>query len=170
MSNLVLIGLKNAGKTSTSIKLAKDLGYQVLDTDVLLVAKYNQLHRKPVNKITDIYLEVGEQQFRDLEYTVVKEHKDIENTIFATGGGTIINPKCWPVLKNMGTNIFLYLDKSTFISRILIEKNINYLRNRDLFDIYNFRQKIYEQLADITINVSKLSIDDICHTIKQKMR
>lgn len=170
MRNLVLIGLKNAGKTSTSIQLAKEMSLNVLDTDALLVAKYNKMHHKNFTKTPEIYMEVGEQKFRELEYEIVYDYRDIKNTILATGGGAVINPKARPILKDIGVNIFLFLDKATFINRILMEKNINYLNGRDLFDIYNSRQEIYTNLADITIDVSKLSVAEICQTIRQKIK
>ena len=45
MNNITLIGMPGAGKSSIGVVLAKVLGYQFIDSDLLIQKEYGHCHR-----------------------------------------------------------------------------------------------------------------------------
>ena len=99
--NIVLIGMPSSGKTTVGKALAEMLGRPFIDTDAVIVERAG----KP---ITDIFSELGEAGFRDLETQAVR---DMANThtgaIIATGGGAILRDENVRALKRTGRLYFL---------------------------------------------------------------
>lgn len=99
--NIVLTGMPSSGKTTVGKALAELLGRPFIDTDAVIVERAG----KP---ITDIFSELGEAGFRDLETQAVK---DVANThtgaIIATGGGAILRDENVRALKRTGRLYFL---------------------------------------------------------------
>lgn len=99
--NIVLTGMPSSGKTTVGKALAEMLGRPFIDTDAVIVERAG----KP---ITDIFSELGEAGFRDLETQAVK---DVANThtgaVIATGGGAILRGENVRALKRTGRLYFL---------------------------------------------------------------
>lgn len=99
--NIVLTGMPSSGKTTVGKALAEMLGRPFVDTDAVIVERAG----KP---ITDIFSELGEAGFRDLETQAVK---DVANThtgaVIATGGGAILRDENVRALKRTGRVYFL---------------------------------------------------------------
>ena len=66
MSNIVLIGMPASGKSTVGRILSKRLSLSLIDTDELIV-------RRAGRQITEIFAEVGEAGFRELEAEVIRE-------------------------------------------------------------------------------------------------
>ena len=99
--NIVLTGMPSSGKTTVGKALAEMLGRPFIDTDAVIVERAG----KP---ITDIFSELGEAGFRNLETQAVR---DMANThtgaIIATGGGAILRDENVRALKRTGRLYFL---------------------------------------------------------------
>ena len=73
------------GKTTQGKKLAKELGYYFIDLDDYISDQYDKT-------ITDLFQEVGEEEFRKIETKALQECiNDNVKAFIATGGGTPIN-------------------------------------------------------------------------------
>ncbi|MBQ6104394.1 MAG: YqeG family HAD IIIA-type phosphatase [Lachnospiraceae bacterium] len=100
-TNLVLIGFMGSNKAAIGQRVAKDFGYEFIDTDRLIEEKMGMT----VPKIVETK---GEEYFRDLESIVLKELvlKGKQNVI-ATGGGMPVRPKNQKKLRRLGYVICL---------------------------------------------------------------
>jgi shikimate kinase len=78
-TNLYLIGMMGAGKSSTGTALAQVLGYQFFDTDAVLEAAAGRT-------IPEIFAEEGEAAFRQQETEVLAQLSAYRRLVIATQG------------------------------------------------------------------------------------
>ena len=123
---IVLTGFMGTGKTSVGKELSKKLGYQFIDTDVLIEAREG----KPVSLI---FKEKGEDYFRKIEQAVVKEVSLMNNIVIATGGGVIKSKNNVENLGSRGIIIWLKADPRLFLRELCLKaaKDL-YLRLKSL--------------------------------------
>ena len=81
--NIILTGFMGTGKTSVGTRLAKDLDYTFVDTDSLIEADQK-------TSITTIFSRSGEPYFREVESKIIDEVMRRENQVVCTGGGAVI--------------------------------------------------------------------------------
>lgn len=81
MKNIVLIGMPGCGKSTIGVVLAKVLGFDFVDADVLIQKKHGKLLR-------ELIAEYGDDGFLQIENDVNKEI-DLKNTVIATGGSVV---------------------------------------------------------------------------------
>ena len=82
--NIVLVGYRGSGKSAIGKLLAARLGLAFADTDEWVVQRAGK-------SIQDIFADVGEAGFRDLESAVVGELAVPGDSVIATGGGGSMN-------------------------------------------------------------------------------
>ena len=82
--NIVLIGFMGSGKSTVGRELHSRLGYDLVDMDTVI----EQREGRP---ITRIFEENGEEYFRDLETSLLRELNDGTGNrrIVSTGGGVV---------------------------------------------------------------------------------
>ena len=81
MRPIIIIGYMGAGKTTIGKALAQDLGIMFYDLDWYIESRM----RKTVKQIFD---EVGEDGFRQIEHNMLHEVAEFENIVLSCGGGT----------------------------------------------------------------------------------
>ena len=82
--NIVLIGMPSCGKTSLGRKLAKKLGMDFVDLDAEIVKAAGK-------EIPQIFEEIGEGGFRQIETEVATETAKRNHTVISCGGGIVKN-------------------------------------------------------------------------------
>ena len=85
MNNITLIGMPGAGKSTVGIVLAKVLGYDFIDTDLLIQKEENRL-------LWQIMRDEGIDGFNAIEERV-NSQIDVTHSVIATGGSVIYGPK-----------------------------------------------------------------------------
>jgi shikimate kinase len=150
-TNIFLIGMMGAGKSTIGKLLAQKLGYGFLDTDPLI----EQCASK---SIPDIFANYGEEAFRDLEQKVLSQVSAHTRLVVATGGGIVMRSLNWSHLHD-GIVIWIDVPVETLYDRLKNESEHRPLLQTDnpsqtLSDIYNQRRDRYAQ-ADISIMVSE---------------
>ena len=75
MNNITLIGMPGAGKSTLGVVLAKILGYEFLDSDLLI-------QKEEKRRLYQIIDEEGEEGFKTIENRV-NASIDTENTVIA---------------------------------------------------------------------------------------
>ncbi|MGC1308493.1 MAG: shikimate kinase [Phormidesmis sp.] len=123
-TNLYLIGMMGAGKTTIGRKLAKRLNYRFLDTDALI----EQSADKP---ISEIFATAGEAAFRALETQVLAQVCAHTGLVVATGGGIVTQQMNWSYLHH-GVVIWLDVPIVTLVSRLSDDTSRPLLQQDDL--------------------------------------
>ena len=109
---IFLIGFMASGKSTFGKRMAKELGYQFVDTD-------KEIERLEGKSITQIFEENGEQYFRNLEMNFLKSIENYsENTLFSTGGGMACNQYRLNRILKSGKVIYLEIDTKSVINRL----------------------------------------------------
>ena len=158
-SNLTLIGMPGAGKSTLGIMLAKNLGLGFIDTDVLI--QINQ--QKTIQQIIN---ESGHLKLRAIEEAEIQKI-NIENHIIATGGSVVYSKKAMAHLLGMSRIIFLEVTFEEIVKRInnFATRGIVKAKNQTFKDLYEERQILYKEYADIIIDCSKLGQEELAAQI-----
>ncbi|MDD5548844.1 MAG: shikimate kinase [Sulfurovaceae bacterium] len=163
--NIILIGFMGVGKGTIARAYAKAYGVYNIDTDDLIVSKV----KKEVKKIFEQY---GEERFRALEQETANWiEANVKGTLISCGGGFYkVNN-----LKNLGTVVLLDASfewihkrlKNAKNSKAKLAKRPLFAKEKEAKKLYNERAEIYRQVADIIINVEKLSTKEIVEQINK---
>ena len=166
MKNIVLIGMPGAGKSTIGVVLAKVLGYQFLDSDLL-----NQKQEK--RKLREIISQEGNDGFQKIE-NQVNASIDTEHTVIATGGSVVYCEEAMDHLKSVGTVIYLKLSLESLSQRLgnLKGRGVLLREGQTLSDLYEERSPLYEKYADIVIDEEgkdlEASLQMILETLREK--
>lgn len=157
--NLVLIGMPGAGKSTTGVLVAKELGKTFIDVDLLIQERENALLQEIIDR-------VGFDDFLVIEESVLLELNP-ENAIIAPGGSIIYSEKAVDHLKQKGLFVYLKLDYDEIERRIynISSRGIVFGEGKGLFDLYEERIVLYEKYADLIIECSGLSIEEVTQEI-----
>ena len=147
-----------SGKTSVGLKLARRLERMFFDIDL-------EIEKSEGLSIKRIFKQKGESYFRGLETKVTKKISNFKNIVIATGGGSLLDKDSLNTLKNSGTIIWLKTDLEIIKQRLGNNVERPLLENsRSIEELYNARKETYEK-ADIIINTSDLTIEQIVEKI-----
>ena len=91
MSNIILIGMPGAGKSTVGVVLAKALGYGFIDTDLMIQAKAGK-------QLYQIIEQSGTAGFLELENQTVAALW-AERCVIATGGSVVYGAEAMEQLK-----------------------------------------------------------------------
>ena len=160
-SNLTLIGMPGAGKSTIGIILAKNLGLGFIDTDVLI--QINQ--QKTLQQITD---ESDHLKLRAIEEEEVLKI-NIENHVIATGGSVVYSEKTMAHLLGISKTIFLEIDFEEIKNRIhnFETRGIAKAKNQSFKELFRERQILYKKYAEITIDCNVLDQEELAAQIAQ---
>lgn len=160
-SNLTLIGMPGAGKSTIGIILAKNLGLGFIDTDVLI--QINQ--QKTLQQIID---ESNHLKLRAIEEEEISKI-NIENHIIATGGSVAYSEKAMSHLQCISKIIFLEVTFEEIKKRIhnFETRGIAKANNQSFKGLFRERQILYKKYAEITIDCNFLDQEELAAQIAQ---
>jgi shikimate kinase len=149
-TNIFLIGMMGAGKSTVGKLLAQKVGHNFLDTDPLI----EQCAGK---SITKIFADDGEDTFRNLEQQVLAQVSSHTRLVVATGGGIVMRSINWSHLHD-GIVVWIDVPVDILYDRLkTASEQRPLLQTEDplqrLNEIYEKRRDRYAQ-ADISIMVS----------------
>jgi len=147
MNNIYLVGMMGAGKSVVGKALASQLGCRFIETDTFIVEASGQT-------IPDLFESKGEEAFRKMESGVLAEIARWDHAVVSSGGGIIMKPENFSLMKSTGKIIYLKTKPETLWKRIASDRTRPLLNVKDPFqrmqDLLRERSPIYEQ-ADITV-------------------
>lgn len=157
--NIVLVGMAGCGKSTIGVLLAKRLGMNFIDTDLLIQQKDGRLLQEIINSD-------GNEKFIQIENNILKELKT-SNTVIATGGSAVYSEEGMSILKQNSCCVYLELSISELTKRIhnIETRGIVMQGGNTLDDVLNERQPLYEKYCDIKINCNSKSIEDCVENI-----
>jgi len=147
MNNIILVGMPSCGKSTLGRMLAKELGYDFLDTDEVII----RLNGCPLRDILDSR---GVDGFIRVEEEAVCTVQ-AQNSVIATGGSVVYSKKAMAHLKAMGKVVYLKLTFEEMDRRLgdLHARGVAIAPGSTLQDLYDERTPLYEKYADITVDI-----------------
>lgn len=165
--NIFLIGLMGAGKTTIGRQIASELSLEFFDSD-------HEIEDRTGVTITHIFDIEGEAGFRKRETNVLDDLTEKKGIVLATGGGAILEPENRQFLMSRGTTIYLYADIQTLFERTSKDRNRPLLRTENpqakLEELFNIRDPLYRETADIIIDTGKDSVRLALKEILEKLQ
>ncbi len=166
--NIIVIGFMGVGKGTTARAFSKRYGTYIIDTDDLIESKENK-------EVKKIFEKKGEAYFRQQEQVTADWiEKCVKGTLISCGGGFYkVNN-----LKKLGTVVLLDASFEWIHNRLKTAKNSEQkLAKRPLFQepkkakkLYEEREKAYKKLADVVVDVEKMSLDEQLVFIARKCK
>lgn len=148
--NIVLTGFMASGKTQISKCIAKMSGFNLIDTDQLIVERMNM-------SINEIFEKMGESEFRKIESDIIREVSELDNVIISTGGGVVLNKENMDNLRKNGVIVNLAPSFDVIVARLENARRTRpLLKDDDISQIekrFNDRLPFYAD-CDIKIPVS----------------
>jgi shikimate kinase len=159
MKNIVLIGMPGAGKSTLGVILAKVLGMNYVDTDLLVQERAGRLLQEIIDTGgTEAFLKIEEESLLALRCT---------GTVIATGGSVVLSERLMEHLRKDA--IIVYLK----ISFPEMERRLSDIRTRGvvlpqglgLRGMYDQRAPLYEKYADITVDCGNAGFEERVGTV-----
>jgi len=166
MTRIVLIGAPGSGKSTVGVALAAHLQWPFVDTDALIELKESK-------KITDLFVENGEEYFRSVEFAALQEVLHEDTAVISLGGGAPISDNAQTVLQS-SHSIIIFLD----VSLATAAPRVGFNRDRPLLlgnpraqwqALSELRRPIYEKLASQSIKVDDMTVDEIIAIIESTL-
>ena len=161
--NIILIGMPGCGKSTVGVVLAKALGMDFIDSDLVIQKQMGQ-------KLTALIEAHGDEGFRAIENRINAE-LTAEDSIIATGGSVIYGEDAMRHLKSIGTIVYLKLSYEAIEDRLgdLHARGVTIKPGWTLRDLYNERVPMYERWADITVDCEDMRLREVVQTIADAM-
>ena len=148
IENLALVGFMGCGKSSVGRLVARDLGFDFLDTDALIVERAGI-------SISEIFATEGEAAFRRLERETLAELETRTGQVIATGGGAIVDPENLASLKRHALVMCLWAGAEAIHERTKHQSHRPLLKGDDplgtIRRLLAEREPVYKQ-ADVIVN------------------
>lgn len=167
MTRIVLIGAPGSGKTTVGVALAAHLQWPFVDTDALIEMKESK-------KITDLFVDNGEEYFRNVEFETLKEVLQETSAVISLGGGAPISqPAQNALVASDSTIVFLDVALATAAPRVGFNRDRPLLLGNPRAQwqaLSDQRRPIYEKLATQSIKVDDMTVDEIVAIIESNLR
>ena len=161
--NIILIGMPGAGKSTLGVGLAKAVGYDFIDTDLLI-------QRQAGMTLGDYLHNHGYQALRRLEAEVILG-LDSTSTVIATGGSAVYSDEAMYHLKASGYVVYLQCTLEVLDGRIasMSDRGIAAPSGQTLADVQAERIPRYEHFADLTVEVSRHDMEQALVNILRQL-
>jgi shikimate kinase len=145
-SNVVLIGMPYAGKSTVGVLLAKAMSRDFLDTDVYIQVRQG----RPLQAILDAE---GLAGFCRIEEQCVVS-LDCRRHVIATGGSVVYSSAAMAHLRASGAIVYLHLALPELEARVsnLDSRGVVMAPGQTLKDLYAERQGLYRAWADTIVD------------------
>lgn len=151
--NIVLIGMSGAGKSTLGVLLAKALGMNYVDTDVIIQQREGRLLQHIIDEHgTDAFMDIEEKAVTELQLT---------NCVIATGGSVVYSEKAMHALGQNGHIFYLHVPYEEIAKRLvnITSRGIVFKQGNSLQDVYEERLPLYMNYSDTTIDCSSKEME-----------
>ncbi len=158
-NNIILIGMPGAGKSTVGVILAKTLGMQFIDTDLLIQERAGRMLQEILNGD-------GPDVFRRIEEaTILSLHP--RHAVIATGGSVVCSGAAMAHLTSGGVVVYLEISYGEMVKRLrnITTRGIVLLPGQSLREMYDERVRLYEQYADLILACSDEDLEAVVRNV-----
>ena len=177
--NLIfLTGFMGSGKSTIGPILANTLGYGFADVDKVIEEHVGKTVR-------EIFQEEGERFFRDVEHRVLAELSERDHCVISLGGGSVVDPGNFAVVKNSGILVYLQSSPEHLLKRLQHKADRPVLSDSEgerldegqlrerVLQLYAAREPIYSQ-AHLTVHTDEkrvgITVDEIVKKLSHLLK
>lgn len=162
-SNLIVIGMPGAGKSTLGVLVAKALRRDFLDTDVSLQSRHGRTLQELINQ-------QGLEGFCRMEEEYLAG-LDLHHTVIATGGSAVYYESAMKHLKQSGYALYLQVPLEILQKRLsdMSARGVVIEPGQTLQTLYEKRTPLYEKYADLTIPLAGLTHEQALQRILQHL-
>lgn len=162
--NVVLIGMPGVGKSTIGVVLAKVLGYEFVDADLLIQKAEGKLLREIIaEKGTDGFIEVENR---------VNSQIQTRHSVIATGGSVVYGKEAMEHLCSIGTVVYLKQNLKPLERRLrnIKGRGVVLKPGQTLAGLYKERIVLYEKYADVIVDEYKLNVEQTLDAVLQALK
>ena len=144
--SVILIGMPSCGKSTLGVLLAKKLGLEFIDSDLLIQKKHGKL-------LHELIAEHGNEAFLALESEVNCAITE-QNAVIATGGSAVYSQEAMAHLSTLGKIVYIKISYEEMAARLgdYAHRGVIMPAGYTLRDLYDERTALYERYADVTVS------------------
>lgn len=163
-TNIVLIGMPGSGKSTVGVILAKMLAKSFLDTDILI-------QNEEMCSLQEIVDSRGHMALREVEERVLLTVA-CKDTIIATGGSAAYSERAMRHLRLNGTVVFLHAELAALVRRVrnYHTRGLAKRPEQSFEDLFAERLRLYRRYADIVVESSLLTQEEVCERIIRELQ
>ncbi len=135
--NIILTGFMGSGKTTVGKLLARELGYDFIDTDHLIEQRCGMT-------VQELFNTKGEETFRAMESGIAQELAARQGLVVSTGGKLMLDTANARALSTSGQVFCLVASAEETLKRVSVDKGAK----RPLLDAINPMDRIIELLKE----------------------
>lgn len=162
-SNITLIGMPAAGKSTVGVLLAKRLGYSFVDVDIVIQEKEGKL-------LKEIIKEQGLEGFMEVENRINAGLRT-SRSVIAPGGSVIYGKEAMENLKSLGPVVYLKISYKELVNRLgdVVDRGVVLKDGMSLKELYDERITYFERYADIIIDEEGKELGAVVDELREIM-
>ena len=144
--SIILIGMPSCGKSTLGVLLAKKLGMEFIDSDLLIQKKHGKL-------LHELIAEHGNDGFLEIESEVNCSITE-QNAVIATGGSAVYSERAMRHFATIGKIVYIHISYEEMEARLgdFAHRGVVMPEGYTLRDLYNERAALYEKYAHVTVS------------------
>ena len=161
---VILIGMPASGKSTAGVILAKQLGYDFVDTDLLIQTKYG-------SRLEELIRDHGIENFLNMEAEVCRDLQ-VSRCVVATGGSVIYRHEAMEHLRDIGTIVYLDVPLEELGKRLndMKARGVVLRKGERLEDLYSERSALYTKYADICVREEQETLEETVQRVLAKVK
>ena len=162
--NIILIGMPTSGKSTVGVILAKVLGMDFMDTDIII-------QRREGSKLNEIIEKYGIDGFLKREEQALLSI-DVSHTVIATGGSAVYSDTAMKHLSKNANVVYLNISLEDLKKRLVDtnDRGVIIRPDESIDKMYESRSILYEKYAEITVKEEGSSIEDTIRAVINRLR
>ena len=144
--SIILIGMPSCGKSTLGVLLAKKMGLEFIDSDLLIQKKHGKL-------LHELIEERGNDAFLALE-AEINSGLAATDAVIATGGSAVYSDSAMTHLATLGKIVYIHISYKEMEARLgdYAHRGVIMPAGYTLRDLYDERAALYERYADVTVS------------------